>query len=201
VSPPVFDRSAPRPDKLESLARALLDGHDSATRPFLALAGPVLLRVVRQVLGSRHPDLEDVLQEALLGALDALPRFRGDCSLGHFLRRIALLSALAARRRQGLREKVTPLGLPSELEELPAPTEPKDAHRRALLMSLLDELPTPLAEVMGLHCILGYTVAEMAASTGVSPNTVKSRLSAGKQKLRRRLSADHELWESLRGVS
>ncbi len=197
----VFDRPAPRPDKLEGLARALLDGHDSATRPFLTLVSPLLLRVVRQVLGHDHPDLEDVLQEALLGALDALPRFRGDCTLSHFLRRIALLSALAARRRHGLRQKLTPLGLPAELEEFPAQTEPKDAHRRALLMSLLDELPTPLAEVMGLYCILGYTVAEMAASTGVPPNTVKSRLAAGKQKLRRRLAADHELRESLQGAS
>jgi DNA-directed RNA polymerase specialized sigma24 family protein len=48
-----------------------------------------MLAAVRMVLGPSHPDAEDVAQEAIVGFIEALPRFRGDCTLAHFANRIA----------------------------------------------------------------------------------------------------------------
>jgi DNA-directed RNA polymerase specialized sigma24 family protein len=72
------------------------------------------------------------------------------------------------------------------------------ARRRLLVRQLLDELPDVIAEALASHFILGYTVDEIAAASGVPANTVWSRLRLGKQALRRKLERDAELAEMLR---
>jgi RNA polymerase sigma-70 factor (ECF subfamily) len=64
----------------------------------LIAVGPHILRVVKGVLGPRDQDLEDVAQECSFALIDALPSFRGECAVVHFVRRITLLTALNARR-------------------------------------------------------------------------------------------------------
>jgi RNA polymerase sigma-70 factor (ECF subfamily) len=163
---------------------------------------PAMLRVVRQVLGSRHPDAEDVLQEAAFGLVEALGGFRQECTVRHFACRVALLTALNARRRFLLRERLTPSASPEQLAEasggsLGAPDQLAE-RRRAVVLELLSELPQPQAEALAMHCVLGYTVAETAQATGVPPNTVRSRLVSAKALLRGVLAEDAELAEQLR---
>jgi RNA polymerase sigma-70 factor (ECF subfamily) len=164
-----------------------------------------MLRVVRQVLGRYHEDVEDVLQEAACGLIDALPGFRSECSLGHFARRVALLTALNARRRFQLRERLTPNAAPAELDEIEAGhaslAQVLEERRRGAVLQLLNELPQAQAEALAMHAVLGYTVAEIAEATGVVPNTVRSRLVSAKQALRAFLASDAELEEQLRDWS
>jgi DNA-directed RNA polymerase specialized sigma24 family protein len=109
-----------------------------------------------------------------------------------------------ARRRLRLREQVTP-GTDAA-DEYPS-DEPSPfglalaARRRDVLRQLLDELPAVQAEVLALHCVLGFTIEETAAASGAPLNTVRSRLLAAKSALRERLSHDDELSELVRGVS
>jgi RNA polymerase sigma-70 factor (ECF subfamily) len=70
-------------DPLASLAQGALGGRPREVRAFLTAAAPLVLRTVRQVLGRAHADTEDIVQEALMGTLEALPRFRGECSTTH----------------------------------------------------------------------------------------------------------------------
>jgi RNA polymerase sigma-70 factor (ECF subfamily) len=198
-------RDAP-PDELALLARQAQQGRPTEVRAFLTAVAPLVLRAVRQVLGGGHPDEEDIVQEALVGTLDALPRFRGACSMAHFVRRIGLLTALNARRRFSLRRQIAPPAYETDADSLPAsgnsPAENVDAERRrALFLALLDELPAAQAEAIGLHCVLGYTVAETAAAAGVPVNTVRGRLVAAKAALRQRLAEDSGVDELLRGAS
>ncbi len=194
------------PDELALLAKHVQQGRAAEVRAFLTAIAPLVLRAVRQVLGMRHPDEEDIVQEALVGTLDALPRFRGACSMAHFVRRIGMLTALNARRRFLLRQQVAPPARETDTDSLPArdnsPAENLDAERRrSLFLALLDELPAGQAEAIGLHCVLGYTVAETAAAVGVPVNTVRGRLVAAKAALRRRLAEDSDVEELLRGAS
>jgi RNA polymerase sigma factor (sigma-70 family) len=166
----------------------------------------MVLRVVRQILGREHPDVEDVLQEALVATLEALPRFRGACSTAHFVRRVGLLTALNARRRLQLRQHIAPRAADTDTESLPARTgspadEVEAERRRKLFAALLDELPATQAEAIGLHCVLGYTVAETAAAAGVPVNTARGRLVAAKAALRQRLEQDPIVYELFRGAS
>ncbi|MBN2197398.1 MAG: RNA polymerase sigma factor [Polyangiaceae bacterium] len=193
-------------DPLAALAEQVVEHRPGAVRGFLITLAPYVLRVVRQVLGRDHPDMEDLVQEALLGALDALPRFRGECTTLHFVQRIALLTALNSRRRFALREQLVPRAHDADADGVAAqgacPAEALDAaRRRAVFGALLDELPAAQAEAPAMHCVLGYTVAETAAAVGAPVNTVRGRIVAAKAALRERLALDPIAQELFRGVS
>jgi RNA polymerase sigma-70 factor (ECF subfamily) len=194
-----------RPDELAPLARAANDDPDAAATLVGALCGG-MLRIVRKVLGRGHPDVDDVTQDAVIGLLSALLTFRGECSVEHFANRVALLTALAARRRARAHARTVGPETDSfdewaadETGEHASPLAGTVAARRRLLVrQLLDELPDVIAEALASHFILGYTVDEIAAASSVPANTVWSRLRLGKQALRRKLERDAELAEMLK---
>jgi RNA polymerase sigma factor (sigma-70 family) len=206
VAPWLGDESSPvvkpRADELLPLARATIAGDEDAAGTLVAHLGRSILAVVRRVLGRECPDVDDVTQDAVIAFLDSLATFRGECSVCHFAQRIAILTALTAQRRLRLRERVTPAtDAAAEHAADDAAASPLDgaaARRRgALLRDLLAELPDVIAESLGMHYVLGYTVEEIAVIAGVSPNTVWSRLRLGKLALRRKLHGDTTLAERL----
>jgi RNA polymerase sigma-70 factor (ECF subfamily) len=161
-----------------------------------------MLRVSRQILGPDHPDIEDVVQEAAFALVEALRGFRGDSSVLHFACRVALLTAMNARRKLRVRERLTPLEAGTALDDLvgtePSPSaELAAARRRHAVGQLLSELPAPQAEALAMHCVLGYTLAETALACGVPENTVRSRLITAKAALKARLEEDALLREEL----
>ncbi len=196
--------SVPRgpPDPLAPLAAAAAQGDPAAIHTFIVAVGPSVLVAVRMVLGPRHHDVDDCTQDAILGLLEALPRFRGECTVTHFAGRVAVLTAMAARRRQQTRERWVVLESP---EEQLAPTAPEAsplahleaARRREAIRRLLVELSEALGEAKALHFMLGHTAQEIAAATHVSVNTVWSRLRLGRERLRQILAADAGLSEEL----
>jgi RNA polymerase sigma-70 factor (ECF subfamily) len=153
-------------------------------------------------MGRRHPDVDDVAQDAVIAFLRALNSFRGDCTVVHFASRVSLLTALAARRRVRLRTRWSEneggqIDTVAD-EEFRSPLATTLAtRRRELVHQLLDDLPDVIAESLALHFVLGYTVDEIAAAISVSPNTVWSRLRLGKRALRRKLQGDAQLAEML----
>jgi RNA polymerase sigma-70 factor, ECF subfamily len=95
-----FDAGGMAVDPLAQVAREARDGNVQAQRRLLEAVGPALLPPLRMILGPGHPDLEDVLQEALLGLLRGLASFRGESSVLHFARRVATKRAIEVCRRQ-----------------------------------------------------------------------------------------------------
>jgi RNA polymerase sigma-70 factor, ECF subfamily len=193
-------------DPLWLLWRAAERGDPVAQRTLLGAIGPALLRVIRAVLGSDNPDVEDVLQDSMVAVLRALPTFRGDSTTLHFACRVALRTTLKARRRAAYRRQHTPPLPADQLEHFPSTesSAPRDssidaARRRELLRELLGELPPAQAEAIGLHTMLGYSIAQTAAVTSVPINTVRSRLRTALATLRERVCADRTLLDLLRG--
>ena len=194
-----------RSDELLPIARAANDDAEAAATLVGAMCGG-MLRIVRKVLGRGHPDVDDVTQDAVIALLTALLTFRGECSVEHFANRIALLTALAARRRARTRARTVEPETDS-FADVAADVDTGEhasplattvaARRRMLVRQLLDELPDVIAEALASHFILGYTVDEIAAASSVPANTVWSRLRLGKQALRRKLERDAELAEML----
>ncbi len=142
------------------------------------------------------------MQEAAFAFLEALAGFRGDSSLLHFAARVALFTSMNARRRVRLRERITTSLSQQSCDEFEAPSGSPSANllaerRRRALGQLLSELPAAQAEVLALHCVLGYTIAETASAVGVPANTVRGRLNTAKQTLRKRLREDELLTELL----
>ena len=199
-------RSSPasRPDDpLRALAAAAVQGDGEAQRTLLVALGPSLLRVIRGVLGSAHPDVEDTLQEAMVAVHLALAGFRYECTTLHFACRVAAQTAMNARRRAGYRARHTPSTPPADLIELAreerSPAElTAAARRRETLRQLLCELPDAQSEVLALHALLGYTVEETAAAMQIPRNTVRSRLRNALARLRARVQGDAGLDAGLR---
>ena len=172
--------------------RAAAAGDPAAMRALLLEVAPLISRAVRRVLGGRHPDVEDVAQQALAGLVARLPSFRGDSSVAHFAQRVAVYRALTARRDARVRAGLVTAAEPDDLARAPDAgpgplAEAIEASRRALLLEALDGLPPAQAEALTLHFLFDHTVAEIAGMAEVSVETVRSRLRLGKQALRARI--------------
>jgi RNA polymerase sigma factor (sigma-70 family) len=188
-------------DPLKAVAGRASEGDPEAIRELVMELGGQMLRTVRKVLGGPHPDAEDVTQEAVLSFISALRGFRGDCSVAHFARQVALRRALHARRHFRVRDKVGDQELDADHCTYSGDVSPLDTaisrERRAVVFSLLDQLPQATAEALALHFMFGYTVAEIAMTLGVPPDTVWSRLKLGKQALRKALAQSERLSDLL----
>jgi RNA polymerase sigma-70 factor (ECF subfamily) len=186
---------AAQPDALAGVARAAAAGDPAAVRTLLVTLGPHLLRSVRRVLGAAHPDVDDVTQESAFAVMHALPRYRGESSVLHFACRVAVLTAMSVRRRDATLKRRSIRDDDASLELVPSGLPAPDAvlstrDAAEVVRELLDALPVEQAEVLALHCVLGYTVREIADAAGVPLETVRSRLRLSKQAIRERVLTD-----------
>jgi RNA polymerase sigma factor (sigma-70 family) len=186
---------------LAELVRRSIAGDGRATKALLIAVGPSMLRAVGKVLARRTADTEDVAQEAMEALIEALPGFRGDCTVTHFACRVAVLTALVNRRRLDVRATWS-----AELSETHEPVAPGPSpsdevflqRQRRALGALLDDLPANQAEVLVLHAMLGFTIEEIAAAIGRPLETVRSRMRLARQALRERILASPGLTELLK---
>jgi len=182
-------------DPLADVAAARA-GDAAATRRILKAVAPTVLAVARAVLGSNDRDLEDVVQESLVGVVNGLATFRGDASIAHYARSIALRRALDHRRSRARR------GISVELDEddhyAPSSSPAGNvvaARRRAAFRGLLSSLAPEQAEALARRVLLGYAVDEIASEMGAPIETIRSRLRLAKAALRERITNDPELLE------
>jgi RNA polymerase sigma factor (sigma-70 family) len=147
-----------------------------------------LYRVARAFL---HEDagVEDVMQEAYLKAFAALPQFQGRALFSTWLTRILVNCALAYLRSRARREEVAwdaVEALPSRDEgEEVTPLMQEQIGR--LLENAIDALPARYRVVFVMRELSKMSVAETAASLGISPANTKVRLHRAKRLLREEL--------------
>lgn len=183
-------------DPLKPLADAARSGDPVATRRLLEALGPTLLGVVRAILGRDHRDIEDVLQESLVGVVHALASFRGDSSVLHFARSIALRRALDHRRSRARRAPEVVIDDEPILDDAGSPAASAVSTRRRLAFrAMLEELRPEQAEAFAQRVLFEYSVEEIATQTGAPIDTVKSRLRLAKAALRGRIQNDPTLLE------
>lgn len=165
----------------------------------LKAVSPWMIRSAQQLMGAGHADLDDVVQQSLIGLVQALPAFRQECSVVHFACRIVARTAVASRRRAFVRADRHDDSVDVDL--LPRPAEVGDGvdaeRRRELVRGLLATLSEEQAETLALRIVLGFSLEEVAEATGVPMNTVRSRVRLAKTALRRRIEADPRLLEAL----
>jgi RNA polymerase sigma-70 factor (ECF subfamily) len=148
-----------------------------------------LFSLAARVLGSRD-DAADAVQDALLRAWLALPKFRGDARFSTWLYRIAVNAAhdLRAKRRE------------RPVEEPPDPVDPRDRFAEhelsGELQRALEALDESYRVAVVLYDVLGCSYAEIAEMTGVPEGTVKSRIFRGRTELAERLGTAGERTES-----
>jgi RNA polymerase sigma-70 factor (ECF subfamily) len=136
-----------------------------------------------RLLGDRT-SMDDALQEAYLRAFQALPRFRGDSSVGTWLYRIAYNSCIDLIRRTRDEDPV------HQVEVAPGSGFEEQIATRVDLAVALDLLPLRQRAVVILVDGLGLDYATAAETIGVPVGTIRSRLSRGRAAVAKTLSEE-----------
>jgi RNA polymerase sigma-70 factor (sigma-E family) len=145
-----------------------------------------LVRMVRLFVDDRNA-AEDMVQEAFLRLLDALPRIRQPERAAAYLRSIVLNLARDHNRR----------GLVSLRHRLPAEDSAVSIVDKIVLredqkqvIDALDSLPRRQRDCLVLKYYTELPVTEIAETLGLSVNTVKTHLLRGMKELGKRLGED-----------
>jgi RNA polymerase sigma-70 factor (ECF subfamily) len=146
-------------------------------------------------------EARDLAQETVLRAFQSIGQFRGDADLRTWIYRIAINQARNRWRwwRRRRRDSTVSLDAPDgpfgqplnaslKAEASESPEQQTLARERErVLRAALRTLGTSYREAVVLRDIEGFSYEEIAATLEISIGTVKSRLSRGREELRRKL--------------
>jgi RNA polymerase sigma-70 factor, ECF subfamily len=200
---------APEPGLLDAVRQGNEDAFRRLVEPYRAAIHAHCYRM----LGSLF-DADDALQETLLRAWRALPRFQGQELLRPWLYRIATnvcLDALARRRKRGLPtghgrpagpndQPREPLAEPVWLEPYPdralgledgyASPEARYEQREAVelaFIAALQHLPASQRAVLLLRDVLGFSAKQTAATLETTVASVNSALQRARRRVQERM--------------
>lgn len=142
-----------------------MDAEERLDRLF-ELYADTLYRVCFAYLGNAH-DSEDAVQDVFLKLVENMPAFAGDKEEKAFIIVTACNHCKSLLRKRKRRHTV----------ELDAAAEQPSAgsESSAELHELLASLPGKCRDIVILHCLEGYSLAEIAKASGVNESTVRSR--------------------------
>ncbi len=169
------------------LAQRARQGDDEAFHELVDRHAAGLYRLAFSLVGNAA-DAEDVVQEALCGALRTLRGFQGRSSVKTWLTSMVVRQAAKCHRTRA-RHKVAPL---DELRRGTAPSAlpagaTAGADLRLDVQGVLGALSAEHREVIVLREFQGYSYDEIADILSVPRGTVESRLYRARQDLRNRL--------------
>lgn len=165
------------------LARAAA-GDREAFRTIVERYGTMVYSVAYNVLGS-HADAEDAAQDAFLRCYRSLPQYRSEASFSTWLFRLALTTAVDARRREGRQPE--PVEMPEIVDQREASIG--DHVDAATIVRALGDLPEDYRTPTVLRDLYGLPYQEIADLTGRPLGTVKVMVHRGRAALRLRLRA------------
>lgn len=122
-----------------------------------------------------HTEAEDLTQDVFVRALRKLDTLRDPAAFAPWLAAIARNRAMDRHRAQH------PAADPSE----PAVTD--GAVEARAILAVIQQLPQAYRETLVLRLVAGMTGPEIAARTGLTPESVRVNLHRGMKKLRERL--------------
>ena len=189
-----------RVDRDQQLVEALRLREPTAAERLVATYGDRAYRLAIGITGNR-PDAEEAVQDAFWNVVRKIDTFRGASALGSWIYRITANAAYqklrgGARRRDDISlDEVLPSfhddGRHAEpISDWSASTDDPavQAELRAALDAALEELPAHYRAVIVLHDVEGLSMAEAAASLGITVATAKTRAHRGRLFLRKHLS-------------
>lgn len=174
-------------DERTLVARAA-SGDGAAFEQLIELHGRRIYRMLVRIVGDPG-DAEDVLQETLLKAWRALPRFRGEAQFATWLYRIAVNEANRRLARESRHRSLPLEDTPADVPDLaPGPSaHAESAELQELVGRCIGELPPQYREAVVLRDIEGLTNEEAAEVLGLTVRNFKSRLHRGRMGIRRLL--------------
>jgi RNA polymerase sigma-70 factor (ECF subfamily) len=182
----------PKRSLAEATDRALVDaiiaeGDETAFRELYRRHTPRLNQLLLRMLGGIEQDVEDVVQETWVRAVEGASRFQWKSSFPSWLTGIGINRARELLRRRSRR----PLFDLSEQSEPRAPVVP--VGERIDLERALALLPDGYRTVLVLHDVEGFRHEEIAAQLGIAAGTSKSQLFHARRYVRALLEPAREI--------
>lgn len=184
------ERGEPNRAQERALVDAILAGDRGALDAFHAETAEPLFRFVYYRLAGATADIDEVVQETYLSAMQSLHRFEGRSTLQTWLHGIAK-HHIAGRRRQSSRERVADLleELDPEIDriltDLASENLPDETLERAetedLVGATLASLPVHYQEVLRAKYVDALSVSEIARRQASTPKAVESTLSRARR--------------------
>jgi RNA polymerase sigma-70 factor (ECF subfamily) len=162
-------------DRLTALALDAASGDPRALAEFVRAAQPDVWRFCASVAGSQAAD--DLTQDAIVRAIGALPRYRGEASARTWLLAVARHTVRDAQRRWSRRDAAR-ARLRTEVAR-----RVTDPAGRVALESLIASLDDDRRTAFVLTQVLGLTYAEAAVACDCPVGTVRSRVARARAAL------------------
>jgi RNA polymerase sigma-70 factor (ECF subfamily) len=167
--------------KDEEVVARVLSGETPLFEVLMRRYNQRLYRMSRMILRD-DAEAEDVMQDAYVRAYEHLYQFAGKAAFSTWLTRIAIHEALARKRRRGRQEELDAMpmsgeSMPMMKSSAPSPeSNTATAQTRELLEQAIESLPENYRSVVVMREVEEMSVAETAASLGVTEAVVKTRL-------------------------
>ncbi len=156
------------------LVRQAQDGYLDAYAELVARHSALAYRVALRIVGSHH-DAEDVAQESLIAAWEALPQFRADSRFTTWLYRIVTRRALNKIQRTPRTSTLDLLEDFPDRGDPPAESVERDLATDAVTNAIQGLQPAQRVVVV-LHHFEDLSYAEIAEITGSTVPAVRSHL-------------------------
>lgn len=189
---PMIAAAAQSELKDEEVVARVLSGETALFEILMRRYNQRLYRVSRIILRD-DAEAEDVMQDAYVRAYQHLHQFAGKAAFSTWLTRIAIHEALARKRRRGRQEELDALPMNGESMSIMKSSDPNpeaataNSQARELLEQAIERLPENYRTVVVMREVEDLSVAETAASLGVTEAVVKTRLHRAHAMLRKEL--------------
>ncbi|GAC1404012.1 MAG: sigma-70 family RNA polymerase sigma factor [Ktedonobacteraceae bacterium] len=185
----VLQSAEEKPEQAEQrilVARAL-QGDEKAFGDIVDQYSALMLRTATMIVAD-HDIAEDVVQDAFIQAWHHLPDLREAGALRPWLMRIVVNQCISFKRR--LARTTTFVRQALSEQEIDITAQIADHHKGRLernwdIAHAIEGLPTKQRVVIVLHYYNGMTLPEMSQALQTSENTLKKRIQAALNNLRR----------------
>ena len=119
-------------------------------------------------------DAQDVVQECFIRVFQKIDTYRGEATLGAWIKRIAIHSAfnLMRKRKRNLEyatDEIERYDIEFEIEDSDSTYSPENVHHA------IKELPTGCRAVVSLYALEGYSHKEIAGILDITESTSKTQ--------------------------
>ena len=179
------------------LPRGLASGESRAVAAFYRDHAAEVYRFIARMVNARAEDIEEILQDTMVAAVQAAGRFRGECSVRTWLCGIARHQVFQ-RQRTDSRMKRIPGAITCSLdapvsqdsrtmigETLAVPgDQAAQAEMREALLCILERLDDQQREALVLHYAEGFSVRDIARIWSKSERSVEGVLRRARDRAR-----------------
>ena len=161
------------------LVRLCIRGDRSSQQKLYQNYSRAMYNICLRMMGNKM-DAEDALQGSFIDIFRNLKNFRGDASIGSWIKRIVINNCL----NQIKKNKMKFDDIPDSATEIAEANNDKAHYDIGAVHKAIQQLPNGYRTILNLYLLEGYSHEEISEILDISVSTSKSQFSRAKAKLR-----------------